>query len=353
MAQDFQVFICYSPVDKEKGRELYNHLQAVEGVKPWLDEEDLLPGQDWKRETRRALRQSSVILILLSKTALRTPAFSNSLIKDALDVADEQPEGVISVVPVRLEECELPYSLEERNLHPLDYFKPDGFKQLIRVLNAARPAGRPALSIPEGLSNTSGTNNGSGQPPANEELSADRDVIRVDQNKGIINTGKMGNLNTGSGQQHNIAEQNAARDFYQGNNTVIHNYYGSSASGAAPSAHPDPKPHQNQNSNSTDFAKLIPEFTQPTQLLSFADELLKCEAMSNNNLRSTVINFLPSAIRNNVNDTSAARIHVLNIVQTCNRYPGGLAQLLEAVHLIEGDTIAWQNLVNYLAGLKH
>ena len=40
-----KVFLCYSPDDRLVVQELYHRLQA-DGIDPWLDEENLLPGQD-------------------------------------------------------------------------------------------------------------------------------------------------------------------------------------------------------------------------------------------------------------------------------------------------------------------
>lgn len=49
-----QVFLCHSSGDKDAVRTLYQQLRR-EGVKPWLDEEDLLPGQNWDQEIREAI----------------------------------------------------------------------------------------------------------------------------------------------------------------------------------------------------------------------------------------------------------------------------------------------------------
>jgi hypothetical protein len=48
-------------------------------------------------------------------------------------------------------------------------------------------------------------------------IRAGRDVIQVHDNSGIINTGRMGNVNTGSGTQFNNRNQRARGDIVQGN----------------------------------------------------------------------------------------------------------------------------------------
>lgn len=49
-----KVFICYAKEDRKVVRQLYEDLkQAV--LKPWIDYEDLLPGQCWETEINRAI----------------------------------------------------------------------------------------------------------------------------------------------------------------------------------------------------------------------------------------------------------------------------------------------------------
>ncbi len=55
-----QVFISYARKDQEMARKLYNDLSGA-GVKPRLDVEDILPGQNWKVITKRALSESTYV----------------------------------------------------------------------------------------------------------------------------------------------------------------------------------------------------------------------------------------------------------------------------------------------------
>jgi hypothetical protein len=41
------------------------------GMAPWLDEEQLMPGQDWELEIRKAVRASDAVVVCLSKSSLR------------------------------------------------------------------------------------------------------------------------------------------------------------------------------------------------------------------------------------------------------------------------------------------
>jgi TIR domain len=59
----------------------------------------------------RAVRNSDVVLVCLSKSSVNRAGYLQKEIRIALDVADEQPEGAIFLIPVKLEECDLPERL--------------------------------------------------------------------------------------------------------------------------------------------------------------------------------------------------------------------------------------------------
>ncbi len=50
-----RVFLCHSSNDKPAVRELYQKLRAEPWIQPWLDEEELYPGQDWNMEIEKAM----------------------------------------------------------------------------------------------------------------------------------------------------------------------------------------------------------------------------------------------------------------------------------------------------------
>ena len=129
-----RIFLCHSSGDKLAVRDLYGRLRsAANYISPWLDEEDLLPGQRWQEEIPKAVRESDVVIVCLSQNAVNKRGYVQKEIKYALDVADEQPEGTIFLIPVRLEDCEIPERLE--HLHCVNLNQSRGFEQLIRALN--------------------------------------------------------------------------------------------------------------------------------------------------------------------------------------------------------------------------
>jgi ATP-dependent Clp protease ATP-binding subunit ClpC len=134
-------FLCHSSKDKPAVRELYTRLRDSH-VDPWLDERNLLPGQDWDFEIEKAVRACQVVIVCLSADSVNKAGYLQKEIRAVLDVADEQPEGAIYVIPLKLEECEVPSRL--RRWHWVNFFEPHGFE---RLMGALEERGR-SLGIP-------------------------------------------------------------------------------------------------------------------------------------------------------------------------------------------------------------
>ena len=128
-----QVFLCHSTTDKAAVRILHRSLKS-DGFRPWLDEEDLIAGQDWELTIRNEVRASHVVIVCLSRAAVTKTGFVQREIRLALDVADEQPEGSIFLIPVKLEDCDVPSRLTK--WHWVDLWTPHGYQELLRALKA-------------------------------------------------------------------------------------------------------------------------------------------------------------------------------------------------------------------------
>lgn len=70
----------------------------------------------------------------MSQSSITKSGYVQKEIKYVLDVADEQPEGTIFVIPLKLEECNVPERL--RHWHWVNLFEEQGYKRLIRALQA-------------------------------------------------------------------------------------------------------------------------------------------------------------------------------------------------------------------------
>ena len=126
-----KVFLCHASGDKPPVRDLYKRLTA-EGVDAWLDKEKLLPGQDWRLEIPKAVRDADVVVVCLSNKSITKEGYVQKEIKFALDIAEEKPEGTIFLIPARLEDCVVPERLGR--WHWVDLYEENGFIQLLRSL---------------------------------------------------------------------------------------------------------------------------------------------------------------------------------------------------------------------------
>jgi hypothetical protein len=123
-----KIFLCHANEDKPQVREVYQRLKA-EGFEPWLDEEDLIPGQLWDREIRRALRNSDIILIFFSQTSIAKRGYVQREMKLALEAWEEIPEGQIHTIPVRLDACAIPERFKP--FQWVDLFDDYGFERIV------------------------------------------------------------------------------------------------------------------------------------------------------------------------------------------------------------------------------
>src|SRR5262245_32360417 len=123
------------------------------GFDPWLDEESLVPGQNWTEEIPRVVRASDVVIVCLSGSSINKEGYVNKEIKIALDVADEKPEGAIFVIPLKLEDCTVPNRLS--HWHWVNYFGDErerAYGHLLRALHTrAESLGIEIAAKPEAV----------------------------------------------------------------------------------------------------------------------------------------------------------------------------------------------------------
>jgi len=131
-----RVFLCHASQDKPVVRELYQRLNAEGWIDPWLDEEKLLPGQDWDLEIEKAVEVADVVVVCLSASSVTKEGYIQKELRFVLDVSDEKPEEMIFVVPIRLDDCRVPRRLKKWQY--VDYFplgrRDWAYQRLLRTL---------------------------------------------------------------------------------------------------------------------------------------------------------------------------------------------------------------------------
>jgi len=126
-----RIFLCHSSEDKPAVLNLYSRLYN-DGFDPWLDEKKLLPGQEWEVEIPKAVKTSDVVIVCLSHKAINKSGYVQKEIKFALDKAEEQPEGTIFLIPLKLEECDVPERLQRWQW--VNLFEEEGHERLMSSL---------------------------------------------------------------------------------------------------------------------------------------------------------------------------------------------------------------------------
>jgi len=132
ISRPLSVFLCHSSNDKPAVRELYQQLRTKKWIQPWLDEEELFPGDDWNLEIEKAVEAADAIIVCFSKNSINKEGYVQRELKIVLDCADYKPEGTIYIIPVRLEECELPRRWRAKQC--ADYFVGQRERAFQRIL---------------------------------------------------------------------------------------------------------------------------------------------------------------------------------------------------------------------------
>ncbi len=136
---DIQIFLAHASEDKQAVLKLYDRLKQA-GYKPWLDKKDLIPGQNWRSIIPKAIAQSQLFIACLSSRSITKQGFVQREFKMALNQAADRPPNSIYIIPIRLDDCEIPnlrqeeYGLNLRDIHWLDYWEADGFDNLERAI---------------------------------------------------------------------------------------------------------------------------------------------------------------------------------------------------------------------------
>jgi hypothetical protein len=139
------VFLSYCHDNRDEVARLRAELKE-RGETVWWDE-DILPGQDWKQAIRQALRDSYAMVLCLSRESqLRDATGIYPEAFDAIGIYRQYGPGKIFLIPVRLNECEIPLvEIDDTRtldrLQNIDLFPPQhrdaALQRLVRAIRAA------------------------------------------------------------------------------------------------------------------------------------------------------------------------------------------------------------------------
>lgn len=129
--QQANIFLIHAHSDREIVHKLYQRL-VKDGLNAWLDAARLQPGQDWQNEIRNAILKCDVVIVCLTRNFDKQHGYRHEELKLALEKANFLPNDDVFIIPARLEQCDMPESLQ--HLHRVDLFQPGGYKKLIHAL---------------------------------------------------------------------------------------------------------------------------------------------------------------------------------------------------------------------------
>ena len=134
--------LAHAREDNAQVRKLYADLKA-RGLDPWLDKVDLIPGQNWEIEIPKAIREAGIFLACLSSRSVGKVGYIQDEFRLALSAFGKRPPGSIFLIPVRLDDCEVPdlqdpdLGMRLRAIHWVDLWEEDGFDRLVKAIEPA------------------------------------------------------------------------------------------------------------------------------------------------------------------------------------------------------------------------
>jgi len=129
-----RVFIAYAHEDSASAAAIFDALTAA-GFDPWMDQRKLRPGQNWKRAIENALERADFVVCCFSCSSTRKRGGFQFELRLALDCARRVPLEVTFLLPVRLDDCKVPFAVA-RETQYVDLF-PDwtlGIRSLVAAM---------------------------------------------------------------------------------------------------------------------------------------------------------------------------------------------------------------------------
>ena len=103
-----------------------------DGIITWFDENDLLPGDDWKMEIEKGIERSDYILVFLSSNSVNKDGYFQKELKEVMDRRQLKPEGERYIIPILIDACEPPRAFKD--IHWLKMDSQGWYEKLKKVL---------------------------------------------------------------------------------------------------------------------------------------------------------------------------------------------------------------------------
>ena len=101
----YSCFISYNHDDKQFARQLHDRLQG-KGIRCWLDEHAMVPGDDMYRKVDEGIRIWDKVLLCCSEASLKSPWVEREIdtaIEKEMDFQKSKGEQILKIVPLNLD----------------------------------------------------------------------------------------------------------------------------------------------------------------------------------------------------------------------------------------------------------
>jgi hypothetical protein len=140
-----RVFVSHASEDKERFVLPFAMALRVRGIDAWVDQWEILPGDSLvKKIFEEGIKSASAIIVVLSESSVQKPWVRAEL--DAGVV--RQIEGVSRLIPVVIDECEIPEALRSTvwvRINAVDHYEED-LERIVMAIYEVRK--KPKLGAP-------------------------------------------------------------------------------------------------------------------------------------------------------------------------------------------------------------
>lgn len=140
------VFISYAKADYLQAEKLFDFL-TNKGYLPWLDDKKLKAGANWDYEIKKALKESTFVILLLSSTSVEKRGYVQKEFKYAVEYSENKLIDDIYIIPILLDKCEVPEQL--RKFQWIEIENENVFEEILGSLNSQREKYLKSLSSDE------------------------------------------------------------------------------------------------------------------------------------------------------------------------------------------------------------
>jgi hypothetical protein len=107
-----EVFISHAKEDYIVAERIYGFLE-LNSYLPWLDKKKLRVGANWDYEIKKALKESTFVILLLSSTSVKKRGYIQKEFKYAVEYAENKLIDDIYIIPILIDKCEVPEQLNK------------------------------------------------------------------------------------------------------------------------------------------------------------------------------------------------------------------------------------------------